>query len=166
MSTEQQESSAAAAAQQLEGGEEGDLYLTVKIGVQPFGIPVLCVHDVLAAQKVTRVPLAPPWIAGALNLRGRIVTVIDVPKKLGLPDRDNADPGMYVVIEHQGELYSLMVDDVGEVMSPPAHSFEQNPANMEAGWRDISKGVYRLDGELLILLDFDRFFGDSLPAAA
>ena len=166
MSMEQQASAAVAAAQLQESGDEGNLYLTVKIGVQPFGIPVLCVHDVLAAQKVTRVPLAPPEIAGALNLRGRIVTVIDVPKKLGLPDRGDSDPGMYVVIEHQGELYSLMVDNVGEVMSPPAQSFEQNPANMEPGWRDVSKGVYRLDGELLVLLDIDRFFGTCGSLAA
>jgi len=155
-----------AAAQAQQAGSEGSLYLTVNIGVQPFGIPVLCVHDVLAAQKVTRIPLAPPEIAGALNLRGRIVTVIDVPKKLGLPDRDSADPGMYVVIEQNGELYSLMVDSVGDVMSPPPEAFEQNPTNMEPMWRDISRGVFRLEGELLVVLDTDKLFGDQAGAAA
>lgn len=141
--------------------EEDNLYLTVKVGDQPFGIPVQCVHDVSKAQKITKVPLAPPEVAGALNLRGRIVTVINVGKKLALRNSDNdADQiYMYVVIEHEGELYSLMVDSVGDVMSPSPQSFEQNPSNMEPGWRDVSAGVYRLDGELLVLLDIQRFFG-------
>ena len=145
---------------------DDNLYLTVKVGGQPFGIPVHCVHDVSKAQKITQVPLAPPEVAGALNLRGRIVTVINVGKKLGLKDsgQDAATVYMYVVIEHEGELYSLMVDSVGDVMSPSPQSFEQNPANMEQGWRDVSAGVYRLDGELLVLLDIQRFFGGASSA--
>ena len=145
---------------------DDNLYLTVKVGGQPFGIPVHCVHDVSKAQKITQVPLAPPEVAGALNLRGRIVTVINVGKKLGLKDTGNdaSTIYMYVVIEHEGELYSLMVDSVGDVMSPSPQSFEQNPANMEQGWRDVSAGVYRLDGELLVLLDIQRFFGGASSA--
>jgi purine-binding chemotaxis protein CheW len=146
--------------------DDDNLYLTVQVGGQPFGIPVHCVHDVSKAQKITQVPLAPPEVAGALNLRGRIVTVINVGKKLGLKDsgQDAATVYMYVVIEHEGELYSLMVDSVGDVMSPSPQSFEQNPANMEQGWRDVSAGVYRLDGELLVLLDIQRFFGGASSA--
>ena len=145
---------------------DDNLYLTVQVGGQPFGIPVHCVHDVSKAQKITQVPLAPPEVAGALNLRGRIVTVINVGKKLGLKDtaNDESTVYMYVVIEHEGELYSLMVDSVGDVMSPSPQSFEQNPANMEQGWRDVSAGVYRLDGELLVLLDIQRFFGGGSSA--
>ena len=140
-----------------------NLYLTVKVGIQPFGIPVLCVHDVSKSQKIAKVPLAPPEVAGALNLRGRIVTVIDVARKLNLPDENKVAPedSMYVVIEFENELYSLMVDSVGDVMTPGAQSVEQNPANMEQGWRDVSAGVCRLDGELLVLVDVDRFFGDT-----
>jgi purine-binding chemotaxis protein CheW len=120
------------------------------------------------AQKITQVPLAPPEVAGALNLRGRIVTVINVGKKLGLKDTGNdaSTIYMYVVIEHEGELYSLMVDSVGDVMSPSPQSFEQNPSNMEPGWRDVSAGVYRLDGDLLVLLDIQRFFAGSSAVAA
>jgi len=141
--------------------DEDCLCLTVTIGGQPFGVPVHCVHDVSKAQSITRVPLAPPEVAGAMNLRGRIVTVIDAARKLGLcsaEDKGGA-AAMYVVIEHEGELYSLMVDRVGDVMSPSPQSFEQNPSNMDPAWRDVSAGVYRLDGELLVLLDVDRFFG-------
>ena len=148
--------------------DDDNLYLTVKIGEQPFGIPVHCVHDVSKAQTITRVPLAPEEVAGALNLRGRIVTVINVGKKLKL--RNDADKDetncMYVVIEYEGELFSLMVDSVGDVMSPSPQSFEQNPSNMEPGWRDVSAGVYRLDGELLVLLDIQRFFGSHSVVAA
>jgi purine-binding chemotaxis protein CheW len=138
-----------------------NLYLTVKVGDQPFGIPVLCVHDVSKSQRITRVPLAPPEVMGAMNLRGRIVTVIDVARKLNLSIASGTEAGnaMYVVIEHENELYSLKVDSVGDVMAPPSTDVEQNPANMEAGWREVSAGVCRLEGELLVLLDVARFFG-------
>ena len=147
------------------GGSE-NLYLTVKVGDQPFGIPVLRVHDVSMAQKVTSVPLAPPEIVGALNLRGRIVTVIDVARKLKLANATTSENknAMFVVIEYENELYSLKVDSVGEVISPDPQSFESNPSNMEQGWREVSFGICRLEGELLVLINLERFFGGAIQA--
>ncbi|HAI31166.1 MAG TPA: chemotaxis protein CheW, partial [Thalassospira sp.] len=71
------------------------------------GIPVLTVQDVLGPQRITRIPLSPPEVAGSLNLRGRIVTAIDVRKRLGLRDREDDEPGMSIVVDEGGELYSL-----------------------------------------------------------
>jgi purine-binding chemotaxis protein CheW len=131
-------------------------FVTVTIADQIFGIPVLSVRDVLGPQKITRVPLAQPEVAGALNLRGRIVTAIDVRRRLNLPARPKEMTGMSVVVEHRGEPYSLMIDAVGEVLSLPADAFERSPPTLNPRWRDVSSGIYRLDGRLLVVLDVER----------
>ena len=141
-------------------------FVTVTIADQLFGIPVLSVQDVLGEQRITRVPLAPSEVAGALNLRGRIVTAIDVRERLNLPPRPDDDPGMSVVVEHQGEPYSLLIDSVGEVLSLPADRYERNPATLNPAWRDVSEGIYRLDGELLVVLGVDRLLDFAATKAA
>ena len=133
-----------------------DQFVTVTIGSQLFGVPVLCVQDVLVAQKTTPIPLAPPEVAGALNLGGRIVTAIDMRRSLGLPARKSGGPSMYVVVEDYDELYSLMVDSVGEVMTLPNGSLERSPGTLDPRWREISGGIFRLDGKLLVVLDVER----------
>ena len=136
--------------------DTGREYVTLTIAGQLFGIPVLTVQDVLGPRDVARIPLADPVIAGSINLRGRIVTVIDMRKRLGLPPRTNDDPGMNVVVEHDGNLYSLQIDAVGEVMSLSAEAYERNPATIDPLWREFSNGIYRLNKNLLIVLDVDR----------
>lgn len=137
-------------------------FVTWTVADQIFGIPVLQVQDVLAINKINRIPLAPPEVAGSLNLRGRIVTAIDVRRRLNLPPREETSRCMSIVVEHKGELYSLMVDHVGEVLSLAASYYERTPATMDNKWREVSNGIYRLDGQLLLvldirkLLDFDR----------
>lgn len=120
---------------------------------QMFGIPVLTVQDVLGPQKITRIPLAPREVAGSLNLRGRIVTAVDVRLRLGLPNNAAENKGMSVVVDQSGELYSLLVDQVGEVLSLPAAKFERNPPTLDPMWREFSAGIYRLDDKLLVVLD-------------
>jgi purine-binding chemotaxis protein CheW len=142
-------------------------FVTVTIAGQLFGIPVLSVQDVLGPQKITRVPLAPPEIAGALNLRGRIVTAVDLRRRLNLPPRPEGEDGMSVVVEHKGEPYSLLIDSVGEVLAVPLAAYECNPATLNSRWREVSGGVYRLDGKLLVVLEVERlldFSGASLAA--
>lgn len=132
-------------------------YLTIMIGDQMFGIPILQVQDVLGEQKVTRVPLAPKAVAGSLNLRGRIVTAVDVRTCLDMPDREkHASRPMSVVVEEQGELYSLMIDKVGDVLSLSEKDYEKNPATLDPQWRNICQGIYRLKGRLLVVLDVPR----------
>jgi len=137
--------------------EDHEDFVTMFIEGQMFGIPVLVVQDVLGPQKITRIPLAPPEVAGSLNLRGRIVTAIDVRLRLKLPQRKpDAGAGMSVVVDMKGELYSLRVDQVGEVLSLPAAKFERNPPTLDALWREFATGIYRLEDKLLVILDVPR----------
>ncbi|MFC3052963.1 chemotaxis protein CheW [Kordiimonas pumila] len=131
-------------------------YVTIKVGGQTLGIPVLGVHDVLNAQQITKIPLAPNWVAGVLNLRGRIVTAIDLRCRLGLPPLEKGKQSMSVVVEHNEEPYSLQIDAVGEVLSLDDQLFEKNPVTLDPRWREVSRGIYRLEGELLPILDVNR----------
>ncbi|MCH7542215.1 MAG: chemotaxis protein CheW [Proteobacteria bacterium] len=131
-------------------------FVTMTIENQLFGIPVLQVRDVLGPQHINVVPLAPKEVAGSLNLRGRIVTAIDVRTRLGLPPRSDDDPGMSVVVEHGSDLYSLIIDSVGEVLSLPASAFESNPSTLDDVWRDVTDGIYQLEDKLMVKLNIDR----------
>ncbi len=141
-------------------------FVTMTVADQLFGLPVLTVQDVLGPQLITRIPLAPPVVAGALNLRGRIVTAIDPRVRLGMTARVDDEPSMGVVVEHQGELYSLLIDQVGEVLSLPADQYEENPASLDSRWRDVSAGIYRLDDRLLVVMDVARLLDFDKAAAA
>lgn len=149
------------------GSAEHVDFVTVTIDNQLFGIPVLQVQDVLGTQRITRIPLAPPEVAGSLNLRGRIVTAVDVRKRLGLEPQPKTDRDMSIVVDHDGELYSLMVDSVGEVLSVPTATYERNPATLDPIWKSVSTGIYRLQGQLLVVLDVNRLldFTQELAAA-
>lgn len=146
--------------------KEAREFTSMTIAGQLFGIPVLTVQDVIGEQRITRVPLAPPEIAGTLNLRGRIVTAIDMRRRLGLPPRPPENPGMNVVVERGGELYSLIVDSVGEVLSLDGEVFERNPATLDPVWRDVSMGVCRLEKELMVVLDVARILDIKRNQAA
>jgi purine-binding chemotaxis protein CheW len=130
-------------------------FVTAAVGGQVCGVPVRHVRDVMRTQRGRRIPLAPPEVAGALNLRGRIVIVVDVRARLGLPRSSDESTGMTLVVEHQGDLYGLVVDWVGDVVSLPSASFEPTPAMLDAPWRTTSDGVYRLDWGLLVVLNVE-----------
>ncbi len=132
-------------------------FLTIYIADQIFGIPILQVQDVLGEQNVTRIPLAPPAVAGSLNLRGRIVTAINVRSCLGMPALEQSgDNVMSVVVENQNELYSLMIDKVGDVLNLATRDFESSPATLDPQWRNVSQGIYRLQNSLLVVLDVPK----------
>jgi purine-binding chemotaxis protein CheW len=139
-------------------------YVTVSLDDQLFGLPISRVQDVFIPDRLTLVPLAPPQIAGVLNLRGRIVTAIDMRRRLGLPPRDGTTPAIAVGIELKGESYGLLVDAVGEVMKLPKENCEPKPANVDERLAEVMSGIYRLDGNLLVVLDIDRVF-DINPVA-
>ncbi len=141
-------------------------FVTFTIGGQLCGIPVLQVRDVLAPQEITPIPLAPPEIAGSLNLRGRIVTSVDLRVRLGLPRSDAGQDRMNVVVEHHGDLYSLIIDSVGEVLELSSEKLERVPATLGASWRSFSNGIYRLDDGLLLVLDVDSVLDIGGAAAA
>jgi purine-binding chemotaxis protein CheW len=136
-------------------------FVTLTVADQLCGVPVLAVRDVLGPQTITRIPLAPPEIAGSLNLRGRIVTAVDLRRRLHLPSAPPGTPHMSVVAEQGGELYALLVDQVSEVMSLPASAFERNPPTLEPAWAAFSAGIYRLQDRLLVVLDVARLLSLS-----
>jgi len=138
-------------------GEDLEDFVTFFIEDQMFGIPVLNVQDILTPENIAAIPLAPPEVTGSINLRGRIVTVIDVRVRLGLTPKDKeSGENMGVTVEHGHDLYTLLVDRIGDVMGLPNDLFERNPATLDPVWREFSNGVYRLEANLLVVLDIDR----------
>jgi purine-binding chemotaxis protein CheW len=141
-------------------------YVTVMLGGQLFGLPISRVQDVFMPDRMTRVPLAPPEIAGVLNLRGRIVTAIDMRGRLALPERDGKRLPMAIGIECRGESYGLIIDAVGEVVTLDEGAREPNPVNLDAALARISAGVHRLERQLLVILDVDRVLDIGREATA
>jgi purine-binding chemotaxis protein CheW len=141
-------------------------YVTFTTGGQLFGLPIERVQDVFRPAHITRVPLAGPEIAGVLNLRGRIVTAIELRSRLGLGNREPDRTAMAIGIEHRGESFGLLVDAVGEVMKLPGNEREPNPINLDRNLSRVSAGIYRLDGQLLVILDIDRVLDLGVEAAA
>ena len=148
-------------------GENVIEYVTATIGGQLFGLPIGRVQDVFMPERLTRVPLAATEVAGLLNLRGRIVTVIDMRRRLDFDERaeNGAKRGPLALgIEHKGESYGLLIDHIGEVLKLPAASREGNPVNLDPRLARVSAGVHRLDGRLLVVLDVERVL-DAAPSA-
>ncbi|MFG1421480.1 chemotaxis protein CheW [Roseixanthobacter liquoris] len=131
----------------------GSQFVTVRIGPQLFGLPIEAVQEVFVPDHITHVPLCIPQIEGVLNLRGRIVTMVNMRRLLGLPDGGRAS--MAVGIEHKGESYGLIIDSMGEVMMLDHASREANPTNLDPQWAGLATGVHRLPSELLLVLDVE-----------
>jgi purine-binding chemotaxis protein CheW len=131
-------------------------YVTAIVGEQVFGLPIARVQDVFKPDRMTRVPLSSQDIAGILNLRGRIVTVIDMRCRLGMAQHKSGQPPMAIGIECRGESYGLLIDKIGEVMRLADSMRENNPVNLDARLAQVSNGVIRLDSQLLVVLDIDR----------
>jgi purine-binding chemotaxis protein CheW len=130
-------------------------FVTVTIGNQLFGLPIWRVQDVFVLSQMTRVPLAGEDIAGVINLRGRIVTAIDLRRRLG-DSGDLSRAKMAVGIECNGESYGLVIDAVGEVLKLGAETAEPVPVNLDERLKRVASGVHRLDDRLMVVLDIDR----------
>jgi purine-binding chemotaxis protein CheW len=142
-------------------------YVTAVVGGQRFGLPILRVQDVFVPERLTLVPLAPPDVAGLINLRGRIVTLIDLRSRLGLGAAPAGDePPMAIGIEWRGESYGLLVDNVGEVLKLDDNRREANPVNLDSRLAELSTGIHRLDDQLLVLIDVDRVLNLTEKAKA
>lgn len=138
----------------FEDASEG--FVTVVTGGQLFGLPLERVRDVFVPRGLSTVPLAPPEVAGLLNLRGRIVTAIDLRRRLGLPPREDGATPVAVGIEERGELYALIVDRVGDVLRLAHSTYDSNPVNLDQRWGQVCSGVHRLERELMVVLDVDK----------
>jgi purine-binding chemotaxis protein CheW len=132
--------------------EQTMMLVTMKIDNQRFGIPVENVRDVLKNQRIAPIPRAPKDIAGSINLRGRIVTVINLREKLGLATSYSEKP-VFVVVDFEDEYFTLLVDSVSEVTRIPVSQMESCPPNLAANWREVSNGICQTKNDLLLIID-------------
>ena len=131
-------------------------YCTFTLGELHFGIETHQVQEVLRSTELTRVPLAPPSIRGLMNLRGQIVTVIDLAERLGLARLGAAPSSVHVVVMADGAAVSLLVDAVGDVVEVTQAGFEYPPDTLEDWLRELIVGVHKLEDRLLLVLDVAR----------
>lgn len=132
-------------------------YCTFALDGHVFGVPVSSVQEVLRSQDLTVVPLAPAEIAGLLNLRGQIVTMLELRARLGLPPREPGAPSVNVVVKSpDGSAVSLVVDEIGDVLAPSRDAFEAPPDTVPASIRSLVTRVCKLDTHLMLLLDTER----------
>jgi len=131
-------------------------FVTFTVAGQMFGLPISRVQDVFKPSRITRVPLSGAEIAGVLNLRGRIVTAIDMRQRIEAGRCAGGAPVMAIGVEARGESFGLLVDAVGEVLNLSDVEREPNPINLGGSLAALSDGVFRLEGQLLVVLDVDR----------
>jgi len=130
-----------------------------------FGVDVLRVQEVLRFQQMTRVPQAPEVIEGLINLRGQIVTAIDMRRRLRLPPRAGDQTPMNMVVRTDDGAVSLLVDEIGDVLDVDAATFERPPENLDPTARELIRGVYKLKDSLLIALDTNKVLNLVATAA-
>ena len=128
-------------------------FATFFLGDNYFGVEVDRVQEILRSQEMTPVPLSSPVVRGLINLRGQIVTAIDLRRRLGLPPRTEGQPLMNVVVRSSGGAVSLLVDDIGDVVETCAESFEPPPETLPLNVREMILGVHKLDDRLMHILD-------------
>ncbi len=139
-------------------------YCTFHLDGLYFGVEVLEVQEVIRFQRMTKVPLAPPVVSGLINLRGQVVTAIDLRRRLGMPDRPADQQPMNVVVRTEDGPVSLLVDDIGDVIDVDDASFEPPPETLQGIARELVSGVYKLEGRLLLVLDVEKTL--RLPSMA
>ncbi len=135
---------------------ETQQYCTFYVHGIHLGIEVLKVQEVLRYQTMTRVPLASDVVSGLINLRGQIVTAIDLRKRLSMPPRSPDKNPMNVVVRSDDGAVSLLVDEIGDVMETTAERFERPPQTLTGPRRELFRGVYKFQDSLLLVLDTDR----------
>ncbi|HKT47150.1 MAG TPA: chemotaxis protein CheW [Candidatus Acidoferrales bacterium] len=132
-----------------------------------FGIPVERVQEVVKPQPLTPVPLAPKVVRGLINLRGQILTAVDLGYRLGLRDLGDPTKLMNVVVRTDESPISFLVDEIGDVLDVDEHAFENPPETLQGEMRDLIEGAYKLEGRLLLSLNTARTLHfDELPKGA
>lgn len=164
------QSSPSVAASQTSGGKKRQ-FSTFFLHGMYLGVEVLKVQELIKAQEMTRVPLASNVVRGLINLRGQIVTAIDLRRQFGMPDREAGRSPMNVVVRTDEGAVSLLVDEIGDVVEADEQQFERPPDTIQGRARELVTGVYKLDGRLLLVLDVQQAISTEqaltkVPAAA
>ena len=131
-------------------------FCTFHLGDLFLGVPVTRVQEVIRYQERTRVPLVSAVIHGLINLRGEIVTTVDLRHRLELGPREEGCEPINVVVRHEDGVVSLLVDEIGDVFELTDDDFEPLPPTVQGTYREFVRGVYKLDDRLLLILDTDR----------
>lgn len=133
-----------------------DQLCSFQLAGMTFGVNAIEVQEIMRAQPMTRVPLADPAVVGLMNLRGQIVTTIDLRTRLGLAPRSATDKPINVVVRCPDGMFGLLVDSIGDVLEPSRGSFEVIPEHVPAKFRDMLAGAYKLSDRLLFVLELGR----------
>ena len=136
--------------------EDDRQYCTFYVAGYYFGVDVLKVQEVIRHQEMTRVPLAPLVVRGLINLRGQIVTAIDLRRRLELDDRPADQLPVNVVVHTDDGAVSLLVDEIGDVVEVSEKDFERPPETLSRTARELIRGAYKLANRLLLILDTER----------
>src|SRR4051812_39970739 len=131
-------------------------YCTFYLAGAYFGLDVLDVQEIIRHQEMTRVPLASPVVGGLINLRGQIVTALDLRRRLELPDRPADQLPVNVVVHTDDGAVSLLVDEIGDVLEVSEKHFERPPETLRGMARELIRGAYKLPDRLLLILDVER----------
>ena len=135
--------------------------VTFKVGGEEFGLDVFSVHEILRWQGVTPVPRAPAFVEGVLDVRGAVVPVIDLRRRFEVPQYGHDDETRIVLVEFGGERLGLVVDAVTEVLRAPETAISAPPAYIKGLAAEFVRGIVRLEGRLVILLDLDRILSSE-----
>ncbi|HEX3152757.1 MAG TPA: chemotaxis protein CheW [Gemmataceae bacterium] len=131
-------------------------FCTFVLNGHHFGIDVRTVQEIIRYQEMTRVPLAHPVVRGLINLRGQIVTALDLRRRFDMPDRPADRLPVNVVVTTDDGAVSLLVDEIGDVLQVPEVAFERPPETLRGSARDLIHGAYKLDDHLLLILNTER----------
>ncbi len=134
-------------------------YCTFRLDGHLFGIEVMQIQEVIRYQRMTRVPLAPSVVEGLINLRGQIVTAVDLRRRLELRERPAGEAPMNIVVRTDENAVSLLVDEIGEVVEVEEGQFETPPETLQGPARGLITGAYKLAGQLLLVLDTAKTVG-------
>lgn len=140
--------------------------VTFVVGSEEFAIPILSVQEINRMMQITRVPQSPAFVEGVINLRGKIIPVVDLRRRFGHAQQDHTGDNRIIVVEVAGRVIGFSVDRVNEVLRISSGIVEPPPAMVCGMGSDYVQGVGKLDDRLLILLDLDRLFGSSEMLAA
>jgi len=138
-------------------------YTTFRLESLFFGVETVKVQEVLRFQPTTPVPLAPPVVSGLINLRGQIVTAVDLRRRLALPERPDGRPPLNVVVRSDDGAVSLLVDEIDDVLEVNPDLYEAPPDTVPEQVREMIRGVYKLSGRLLLVLATDKVLHFDSP---
>ena len=143
--------------------QDGDLLqlVTFAISDEEFGIDILRVQEIIRMMDITKVPNSPPSVEGVLNLRGKVIPVIDLRRRFGMPHRDHDRRTRIIVVEISGKVIGFVVDAVSEVLRIASGTVEPPPPVVGGVESDYIKGIGKLEDRLLILLDLDKLLANE-----